>query len=167
MRASGELRIWGLYDQETLAGVIASRGPSHISLLFVRKEYHRRGIARALLAVAEESCRLSGRSEITVNSSPYAVEVYHRLGFVDTDKEKVMNGIRFTPMKYTIKQASPVMLFSEYSGLLEELFFYVCAASPRYRTKSYTCHGLCKPTPCRPSCGSYSSWKKVYTGNSL
>ena len=105
MRASGELRIWGLYDEKTLAGVIASRGPTHISLLFVRKEYHRRGIARALLAVAEDCCRLAGRSEITVNSSTYAVEVYHRLGFVDTDKEKVINGIRFTPMKYSLKQA--------------------------------------------------------------
>ncbi|WP_460645598.1 GNAT family N-acetyltransferase [Lacrimispora brassicae] len=38
---------------------------------------------------------------MTVNSSPYAVEIYHKLGFVDTDTEQLVNGIRFIPMEYT------------------------------------------------------------------
>ncbi len=37
--------------------------------------------------------------KITVNSYPYAVSVYHRLGFKDTDKEQVTNGLRYTPME--------------------------------------------------------------------
>jgi len=37
-------------------------------------------------------------SNITVNSSPYALEVYHRLGFIDKDREQTVDGIRFTPM---------------------------------------------------------------------
>ncbi len=37
----------------------------------------------------------------TVNSSPYAVEIYRRLGFAPTDHEQITNGIRYTPMKYT------------------------------------------------------------------
>ena len=37
---------------------------------------------------------------ITVNSSPYAVPVYHKLGFVDTDVEQISDGMRYTPMKY-------------------------------------------------------------------
>ena len=40
--------------------------------------------------------------EITVNSSPYAVEAYRRLGFVDVDNEKLLDGIRFTPMIYHV-----------------------------------------------------------------
>lgn len=86
-----------------LAGVIATRGADHISLLFVRKENHRQGIARTLFDRVVMECRdQNGVNRITVNSSPYAVEVYHRLGFVDTDTEKTINGIRFTPMEYLI-----------------------------------------------------------------
>ena len=102
MLAEGSLHLWGCYIEEVLAGVIAARGTSHISLLFVSKKYQRRGIARALFAVLEEYCRAAGADSITVNSSPYAVEIYHRLGFVSTDKETVTNGIRFTPMRYSV-----------------------------------------------------------------
>jgi GNAT superfamily N-acetyltransferase len=102
MRSSGDLRIWGLYDEDILAGVIASRGPAHISLLFVRKDYQRQGIARELFAALEDYSRASGADEITVNSSPYAVDIYHRLGFISTDIETVISGIRFTPMKFTV-----------------------------------------------------------------
>jgi len=102
MLADGSLRLWGCYIGEVLTGVIAARGPGHISLLFVSKEYQRRGIARALFAVLEEYCRASGADAITVNSSPYAVDIYHRLGFISTDKETVTNGIRFTPMRYAV-----------------------------------------------------------------
>lgn len=38
----------------------------------------------------------------TVNSSPYAHEVYKHLGFQDTDKEQVIKGLRFMPMKINL-----------------------------------------------------------------
>jgi GNAT superfamily N-acetyltransferase len=110
----GELKLWGCFDEGVMTGVIAIRprepgapkdgfkGFSHISLLFVKKEYHRRGIAKALFETVKQACAGSGASEITVNSSPYAVEVYSRLGFVPTDAEQNVNGIRYTPMKYSI-----------------------------------------------------------------
>lgn len=73
-------------------------------MLFVNKEYHSRGIARSLVQTVVERCKSEGNiSNITVNSSPYAIEVYHRLGFLDTDKELTVNGIRFTPMSSLIK----------------------------------------------------------------
>ena len=37
---------------------------------------------------------------ITVNSSPYGLGFYKKLGFVPTEEEKTINGIRFTPMIY-------------------------------------------------------------------
>ena len=40
------------------------------------------------------------KQEFTVNSSPYAVEVYRHLGFEEMDQEQTVNGIRFIPMKY-------------------------------------------------------------------
>jgi len=102
MHLSGTMHMWGSFEGEILTGVIAARGPGHIALLFVRKEYQRRGIARALFAVVEQYCRYGKQNSITVNSSPYAVAVYHRLGFKDTGSETVTNGIRFTPMRYDI-----------------------------------------------------------------
>ncbi len=105
-----ELKIWACFDEGNIIGVIASKPLTHISLLFVDKRYHRKGIARSLLYTVLEYFNeiVCGRewlestkmSELSVNSSPYAVEIYQKLGFVETDKERTVNGIRFTPMKY-------------------------------------------------------------------
>ena len=43
-------------------------------------------------------------SFFTVNSSPYAHEVYKHLGFVDTDNEQCISGIRFYPMRKILKK---------------------------------------------------------------
>lgn len=74
---------------------------THICLLFVKKEYQRRGIARKLLELAVTECRARGARAgfLDVNSSPYAVPVYEKLGFVKTGDEMTVKGIRFTPMK--------------------------------------------------------------------
>ena len=98
----GKLLFWGCFDPENLLGVIATRGVNHISLLFVRKEFHRQGIARLLLQEVIKDCLRAGAGKISVNSSPYAVEAYHHLGFVDTDSEQIINGIRFVPMVYML-----------------------------------------------------------------
>ncbi len=44
-------------------------------------------------------CELNTTGFYTVNSSPYAKEVYEHLGFVCTDTEQCVNGLRFYPMK--------------------------------------------------------------------
>ena len=81
------------------------RPPSHISLMFVDKQYQRRGIARRLFETVLD-CRdiVDGNACITVNSSPYVVEIYRRLGFQPTGEERTENGIRFTPMKYVLTE---------------------------------------------------------------
>lgn len=99
-----ELYFWGCIDNDNLTGVIVTRGINHICMMFVNKEYHRQGLARSLFQTVEERCKSEGNiSKITVNSSPYAIEVYHRLGFFNTDEELTVNGIRFTPMSYLLK----------------------------------------------------------------
>lgn len=99
----GELAFWGCFMDCELTGVIAIKGTGHISLLFVKKEYQRRGIARKLFKTTSDILKENyGTNRITVNSSPYAVGVYHRLGFRDTNHELTINGIRFTPMECSI-----------------------------------------------------------------
>lgn len=92
------LNMYGAYDSETLLGVIATRNKgNHIALFFVDGKHHRQGIGKRLFQIVLEN---STGKEITVNSSPYAVEVYHRLGFVDIAPEETTNEIRYIPMVY-------------------------------------------------------------------
>lgn len=92
------LDIYGAFEGNTIIGVIATRdNGKHIALFFVDGKYHRQGIGRTLFDTILEN---SLSNEITVNSSPYAKEVYHRLGFQDTDAEQTITGIRFIPMIY-------------------------------------------------------------------
>jgi ribosomal protein S18 acetylase RimI-like enzyme len=99
-----KLFCWGCFDNEKIVGVIATRPPCHIALLFVDKEHHRQGIARKLFNTAIDFYKRKDEChEMTVNSSPYAVEAYRRLGFIDTGTAQVINGIRFVPMKCEFK----------------------------------------------------------------
>ena len=96
----GKLDFYGAFDAASdIVGVLAMRKPSHISLFFVKAEYHRKGIGRQLFEKMLIDYLLQGIGVFTVNSSPYAVEVYRKLGFEPTDDECITNGIRYTPMK--------------------------------------------------------------------
>lgn len=44
----GTCPIYGGFDSETLVALIGMRSQTHINLVFTRKEYHRRGLARAI-----------------------------------------------------------------------------------------------------------------------
>ena len=87
-------QFFGAWEGGRLIGVLATSGP-HISLFFVRREWHRRGVGRALLHAMASA---ADYPEMTVHSSPYAVEVYRRFGFVPLWGEREENGIRYTPM---------------------------------------------------------------------
>ncbi|MGN0658849.1 MAG: GNAT family N-acetyltransferase, partial [Emergencia sp.] len=66
------MALYGAYVDQELTGVLAMRSPQHISLFFVKEEYHCRGIGRLLF---DEMRRDYDRQCFTVNSSPYAVPV--------------------------------------------------------------------------------------------
>lgn len=91
-----ELKLWGDQRKGKIVGVIGVRQPAHISLLFVEQAYHRQGIAKCLYQTAFAAV---DKQTITVNSSPFAVPVYRKLGFEETTGEQIVNGIRFIPME--------------------------------------------------------------------
>lgn len=98
-----ELDMWVCINEGRVVGVIALRPPCHISLLFVDKYYHHQGIARALFEHVLCNIKEEGtHTEMTVFSSPYAAGYYRRMGFVDTDTEQTVNGIRFIPMRRSV-----------------------------------------------------------------
>jgi len=96
------LTFTGAFVSNKLVGVLAMRGPTHISLLFVDPVYHRRGVARALFEQAKKETSGEVHRGITVNSSPYGVSFYRRLGFVKLEAEKEVNGMRITPMQFDL-----------------------------------------------------------------
>jgi len=100
-RLEDHLLIIAFY--ETLpAGVIEIRNYDHVSLLFVDPAFQMKNCARSLFNTAMNICRQNkpDLNMVTVNSSPFAIPVYTRLGFITNGEEKVINGIRFTPMKW-------------------------------------------------------------------
>ena len=94
----GKLSFYGAFIENELSGVIATRSEgSHAALFFVKEEHQGKGIGRKLFETVLAQC---DSERITVNSSPYATVIYHKLGFKDADSEQVIKGLRFTPMEY-------------------------------------------------------------------
>lgn len=94
------LKFYGAFDGKKLIGTLATRNQGgHIALFFVDEKYHKKGIGTSLF----EKAKIENTSgKITVNSSPYAVPIYHHLGFLDIQEEQSKDGIRYTPMVYQL-----------------------------------------------------------------
>ena len=97
--------IYAAFDKGKMIGIIGMySNRKHINLAFTKKEYHRQGVATSifqyLLAdILKDAPKLH---EITLNSSPYGKPFYLHIGFKPQSDEQEIDGIRFTPMKYTI-----------------------------------------------------------------
>ena len=97
-------KVYCCFNESILVGVLGVRDKTHISLLFVDKRYHRKGIAKELLRLVIVDIQKFNPElrEITVNSSPYAVKIYEKLGFMAIDNMQEKDGIKYTPMKKSL-----------------------------------------------------------------
>ncbi len=82
------------WERNEPVGVIEIRGKSHISLFFVSQKYQKRGLGKLLFKEGFKNYTES----ISVNSSPYAVTIYEKLGFKKVAGELIKNGITYIPM---------------------------------------------------------------------
>lgn len=92
-----KLKFYGAFVNDEPAGVLAMREPQHISLFFVKAEYQGKGIGRKLFERMKKDYDVM---LFTVNSSPFAVKIYEKLGFTADCSERTTSGIRYTPMTY-------------------------------------------------------------------
>lgn len=81
-------------EEDKIIGYISFKRTNHMSLLFVRDGHKRKGIGRRLFQEAAK-----GFTEITLNSSDYAVPFYAAMGFRPTGVRFHKNGAWSTPMK--------------------------------------------------------------------
>lgn len=96
----GKSLTWVATLGKKVVGTIEVRDGHHISLLFVDDNYHKLGIAKKLVSLATEKDKLNTKvTEISVHSSPYALEIYKRMGFKQLEEEQEQDGIRYIPMK--------------------------------------------------------------------
>ncbi len=101
----GNLIMWGAFDKDKQIATFAIRDESHLSLLFVDKNYHRKGVATALWNEALSYISQNEKiKEVTVNSSPYGLPFYKKIGFRELSEEQTSDGIRYIPMKYIIER---------------------------------------------------------------
>lgn len=91
-----EKDFYGAFENNKIYGVIATKDKHHIALFFVDGEKHGLGIGKNLYNFTKN---FNPDNYYTVNSSPYAKEIYGSLGFKEVDKEMCVHGIRFIPMK--------------------------------------------------------------------
>lgn len=83
-----ELCIYGAFEENKLIGIIGTKNEGkHISLFFIKKEFHRKGIGKQLFDYSQCDCPAN---EITVNSSTYAIRFYESLGF-EKNKRQATN----------------------------------------------------------------------------
>ncbi|MGL5315554.1 MAG: GNAT family N-acetyltransferase [Peptostreptococcaceae bacterium] len=99
---TGDQVMYVAYHEDILIGVIAISARNHISLLFVHRNYHNLGVATNLFNTLLKELKFKKGVTIKLNSSPYAIEFYKKLGFVTTDKEQAKGGIIYTPMEYNV-----------------------------------------------------------------
>ncbi|MBP3596615.1 MAG: GNAT family N-acetyltransferase [Clostridia bacterium] len=127
-------------DSNKIIGVIGISAENHISLLFVHKNFHRKGIGTNLLKYATKVCNYNDENleKITVNSSPYAIEFYHNYGFEDLSELQESDGIVFLPMVlYVKKEGIPDDVSKDLDDVYEILTeFYTEACDEEDRLRS-------------------------------
>ncbi len=87
------------YDGRII-GVGSLRNSNRLSLLFVHRDYHRMGIATAIV---DRLCKylrdVCHEESMVVRAAPYAVEFYKKTGFKVIEPERDISGIKVTTME--------------------------------------------------------------------
>ncbi|MGD9212693.1 MAG: GNAT family N-acetyltransferase [Desulfobacteraceae bacterium] len=95
-------------SENKIIGMIDVKDNNHICLFFVAKEFQRKSVGGQLLenTILKSIPNSPQIFEITVNSSTFAVSIYKKLGFKQSNAKQMVNGIKFIPMVKTVHHQS-------------------------------------------------------------
>ena len=88
---------------EIITGLLSSKNTTHIFHFFIHPHFQRQGIGRALWRNFLFQLPATSPHIITVKSSDFACDFYHKLGFVDKQPRCMVNGLVYTLMHYTMR----------------------------------------------------------------
>lgn len=89
-----------VYEKEgEIIGYIAMKENSHLFHLFVSEKHQGKGLSRKLWEFATSVCV---SNVYTVRSSLYAIQVYKKFGFIESDVAGEKDGIGFQPMELRV-----------------------------------------------------------------
>lgn len=105
-RSDGNHFVLVAEAEGSITGMIEIREMRHVSMLFVDKAFHRRGIGKELLTAALDKIKSDRNApkKVTVHSSRFAVPFYESLGFVRTGEEKIIHGVIHIPMALVLEE---------------------------------------------------------------
>ncbi len=89
-------------DEANIVALLSSKNTTHIFHFFILPQYQRKGIGTALWRNYLFQLPVHRPLMITVKSSDFACDFYHKLGFVDKQPRCVENGLVYTLMQYTV-----------------------------------------------------------------
>lgn len=96
-----QLIFYAALHNNKITGILAVDDKlNHICLFFVDKNLQNTGIGTALF---KRFLNESMPKAVTVNSSPFVVKVYEKLGFTATGSRQISDGIFYIPMLYSSK----------------------------------------------------------------
>lgn len=98
----GTYHVWIALDGQCIVGLASLRNQNQLSLLFVDRQYHRKGIGSALIDWVGEYAKQKGNESICLQAAPYAVDFYRKLGFSILGPEQSYGGIRVTVMSKSL-----------------------------------------------------------------
>ena len=95
-------------DGGDIVGVLRGR-KDRLQSLFVREDYHRRGIGRRLVERFEQECARQGGSIVRVAATLYAIPFYTAMGYKRTTGLRSGwsfegTGLRYQPMKKVLSR---------------------------------------------------------------
>ena len=90
-------------DGDQIVGVLRCK-PNRLQSLFVREDYHRRGIGRQLVERCEQECAQRGSKSIHLAATLYAVPIYQAVGYKKSTGIRSGwsfggRGLKYQPMK--------------------------------------------------------------------
>ncbi|MDR1648950.1 MAG: EFR1 family ferrodoxin [Synergistaceae bacterium] len=115
-----------VYVSGVLAGMIETKGPDRISMLYVRPAYAGKGLGSRLIARAAARCAAESpkaNKALSVYAADNAIRFYERVGFVRGGERKVVGGVHSSLYKLPLARRERILSSKMHAGSVDLFVF--------------------------------------------